>query len=171
MISGASAPIGCTVSPPVGDDYLNGGGHTIEHQVQQKARGRGRWASENPGAARLAGCVVKGGRAIAALPDVSAEDALVKLRRAHDIGGGHLDVADFAVCPIGSHRELLQEGSQPGIGMWILEQGPATLAHLLLTRGWHLQLVDLVVVWYVKPTRWNFPGSCGVKCFARGPDS
>jgi hypothetical protein len=44
--------------------------------------------SENPAAAYLAGCVVKGGMAIAALPDVPVEYAFVKLRRARDIAGG-----------------------------------------------------------------------------------
>jgi len=61
---------------PVGDDSVNGVGHTIDHHIQQKAGCRGRWASENPGAAYLAGCVVKGGLAIAALPDVPAEYGL-----------------------------------------------------------------------------------------------
>jgi hypothetical protein len=52
----------------------------------------------------LAGRVVKGGAAIAACPDVPAEDPFVKVLRARNVGGGHLDVADLAVRKRGRHQ-------------------------------------------------------------------
>src|SRR5689334_9037303 len=59
---------------PIGHNHVEGCGHTIDHDVDQKARRRSRRAPADPGAAYLASRVVKGGVTITALPDVPAED-------------------------------------------------------------------------------------------------
>lgn len=88
MISGASAPIGCTISPPLATIKSTVAATLSTITYNKRPGAKAGWASENPAAAYLAGCVVKGGMAIAALPDVPAEYAFVKLRRARDIAGG-----------------------------------------------------------------------------------
>jgi hypothetical protein len=51
----------------------------------------------------LAGGVVERGRAVAAPPDLPAEDARVEIGRARDALGRHLDVTDLAVREAGFH--------------------------------------------------------------------
>jgi hypothetical protein len=62
----------------------------IDHRVHLEAGYRGGRPSQDPSAAHLAGRVVKGSLSIAALPDIPAEDALVELGRARNIGSRHL---------------------------------------------------------------------------------
>src|SRR5229473_1483337 len=81
----------------VSDDHVQGRGHTVNHDVKQKAGLGGGRAPDYPCPAHFAGGIVKGGAAITAFPDVPAEDALVEVSRARNVGGGHLDVADLAV--------------------------------------------------------------------------
>src|SRR6266852_7660956 len=57
----------------IGDDSVNGRGHTIDHDVQEEARRSARWASEHPCAAHFSYGVVEGCAAVAAFPDVPAE--------------------------------------------------------------------------------------------------
>src|SRR5437660_12629012 len=66
----------------VGDDGINGRGRAIDHNVKQKAGLCAGRAPEYPGAAHFAGRVIKGRTAIAACPDVPAEDLFVEVRRA-----------------------------------------------------------------------------------------
>jgi len=87
----------------VGEDGVEGGGHAVAQDVKQKG-GR---ASEDEGAADLAGGVVKGGAAIAALADGPVEDLVVEVGRARDVSGGELEVADFSVGGCGGHGASL----------------------------------------------------------------
>jgi len=51
----------------------------------------------DPGPANLADAVIKGGRAVAARPNISAEDVLVKGGGSIDRFGWDLDVTDFSI--------------------------------------------------------------------------
>src|SRR6266481_9677570 len=85
----------------MGDDDVNGGGHTVNHDVKQQAGLGGGRTAEHPRAAHFAGSIVKSGAAVAALADVPAEDAFIEIGRARNVGGGHFDVTDFTVGKFG----------------------------------------------------------------------
>jgi len=87
----------------VGDDRVNTGRNAVNHDVKEKARICGGWAPEYPGAAHFASRIVKGDGAITAFPNVPVKDALVKIGRARDIGGGHFDIANLSVRKGGWH--------------------------------------------------------------------
>src|SRR5437879_1286154 len=96
---------------PIRGDRVNGRGYAVDHDVDQKAwLGCGR-APEYPGAAHLAGRIVKGGTAIAALPDVPAEDPPVEIGRLRNVRGGNLDVADLAIRKRGRHPCSFRRGA------------------------------------------------------------
>jgi hypothetical protein len=104
----------------VGEDGVEGGGHALAHDVEQKAGLGGGRASEDEGAADLAGGVVKGGAAIAAFADGPVEDLVVEVGGARDVGGGEFDVADFSVGGGGEHgcrgRRHFSRGGDVGQG-------------------------------------------------------
>jgi hypothetical protein len=54
-------------------------------------------------AAHFSDGVVEGSAAVAAFPDVPAEDLFAEVRRASNVGGRHLDIADLAVQKGGRH--------------------------------------------------------------------
>jgi len=93
---------------PVDYDRVNGRGHTVHHNVKQEPGLCGGRAPEHPRAAHFAGRIVKSSAAIAAFPDVPAEDALVEVGRARNVRSGHLDVTDFPIRKRGRHRHSLQ---------------------------------------------------------------
>src|SRR2546429_3014785 len=82
----------------VGEDGVEGGGHAVAHNVKQKAGLGGGRASEDEGAADLAGGVVKGGAAIAAFADGPVEDLVVEVGGAGGGGGGGLEGGSFSGC-------------------------------------------------------------------------
>jgi len=100
----------------VGEDGVEGGGHAVAHDVEQKAGLGGGWASEDEGAADLAGGVVKGGAAIAAFADGPVEDLVVEVGGARDVGGGELEVADFSVGVGGGHLGGCHFNGGGGVG-------------------------------------------------------
>ena len=71
--------------------------YAIDHDVDQQADISHWWTIEPPRAAYLADAVVKRFAAVAAGPDVPAEDFLVKCHRAFDIGRRDFYVTDFSV--------------------------------------------------------------------------
>src|SRR6266481_1334465 len=87
----------------MGDDDVNGGGHTVNHDVKQQAGLGGGRTAEHPRAAHFAGSIVKSGATVAAFADVPAEDAFIEIGRARNVGGGHFDVTDFTVGKFGRH--------------------------------------------------------------------
>ena len=100
----------------VGEDGVEGGGHAVAHDVKQKAGLGGGRASEDEGAADLAGGVVKGGAAIAAFADGPVEDLVVEVGGARDVGGRELEVADFAVGGGGGHLGGCHSNGGGGVG-------------------------------------------------------
>jgi hypothetical protein len=64
--------------------------------VEQEARLRRRRTVLHPGAAYLTGRVVKGDLTSVAPPDVPAEDALVEVGAAANVGCGDLNVRDLS---------------------------------------------------------------------------
>src|SRR5258708_7412888 len=87
----------------VGDDGLHGYRYAVDHDVRHQAGCCAGRASENPGAAHLAYGIVKGDAAVVAFADVPSEYALVELRRASNVSGGHLDVAELSLSQKRSH--------------------------------------------------------------------
>src|SRR5258708_11344754 len=81
----------------VGDDGLHGYRYAVDHDVKHQAGCCAGRASENPGAAHLAYGIVKGDAAVVAFADVPSEYALVELRRASNVSGGHLALRDPSV--------------------------------------------------------------------------
>src|SRR6266850_3187319 len=62
----------------VSNDGVDGCGYAVNHDVDQEAGLRRRSAAEHPCSAHLAHRVVKGGTAVAALPDLPSENLFVK---------------------------------------------------------------------------------------------
>jgi len=82
---------------PMGYHRVNRRSHTVNHDVNQEAGlccGR---APQHSRAAHFPGRIVKSSAAVAAFPDVPAEDPLIELGRARNVGGGHLDVTDLPI--------------------------------------------------------------------------
>src|SRR5215831_17935417 len=92
---------------PDSDDPCQRIGYIVNHYIKQKAELLRRPPSQDPRAAYFADGVVKGDAAIAALAYLPAEDLLIKLCRAGNVGCRHLDVTDFAVGTRGRHRHPL----------------------------------------------------------------
>src|SRR5215469_14294645 len=87
----------------VGGDQINGGGHAVDHDVNQKAWCSGRRAPKHPRAADFVDSIVKRDAAIAPLPNIPAKDTLVEVGGAGNVGGRHFDIANLAVGERGSH--------------------------------------------------------------------
>jgi hypothetical protein len=66
VISGASTPIGCTSSPPVSDDRVDGRRDAVHHDVELETGFPGGRPADHPGAADLADGVVEGRAPVAA---------------------------------------------------------------------------------------------------------
>src|SRR5262245_11582376 len=81
----------------VGDDGVDGRGHAVHHDVNEKPRLRRRRPAAHPTAAHFADRVVERKGAVAPLPDVPAEYFRVEVGRATDVCGRDFYVTDLAV--------------------------------------------------------------------------
>src|SRR5215472_2948726 len=101
---GRIGPDGLHDLPTGGDDRADGRFDAIDHDVDHEAWGGQGRAPQHPGAADLAGCVVKRGAAIGSLANIPAEGLAIELSRAGNVSSRHLDIADFSVRS-GGHGE------------------------------------------------------------------
>src|SRR4029077_5854866 len=95
-----------------GPDRLDRPGGARNHDVDHQPRLRCDGPAEDPGAADLIDSVIERRRAIPSLPGLPAESATVELGGYLDVGGGNLDVADFAGSIVRRHRAILRSSSR-----------------------------------------------------------
>jgi hypothetical protein len=93
----------------MGDDCLQSRLYTIDHHVNEKAGNGRRRSSLNPGTAYFADAIIEGSRAVTALLNIPAKDALVEFGRAGYVGGGDFDVTDLSVAKGGRHGEFFPD--------------------------------------------------------------
>ena len=168
MISGASAPIGCTISPPLATIQSTESAtlSTITYSKRPGAEAGGRRRTQV-----LLTSPVVSSKAVWPSPRcrMFQPNTVCKTPPSARYRWRASQCSRFCrFARAGGIGSSFKGGRNRGFACGFSSRVQYTL---LLARGSHLQLVELVVVWYEKPTRWNFPGSCGVKCFARGPDS
>src|SRR5215510_16158058 len=104
----------------VGDNLVNGGGHTINHNVKEEPGIFAGRPSEHPGPAHFTHAVVESDAAIGTFPDVPAERFPVEVGRALGVFGWHFDVADFSVGKRRRHQQTLPQilAVQPSYTAW-----------------------------------------------------
>jgi hypothetical protein len=81
----------------VTDDRLDGSRHVVDHDVEQQARVRRRWSSDDPCATDLANAVVECDSPSGRSPDPPAEYRLLERGGTLDVDSRNLDVAQLAV--------------------------------------------------------------------------
>jgi len=82
---------------PVRDDRVEGRRNAVDHDVKEQARRPAGRSAANPGSAHFSSRVIEGNSTVPTLPDRPAEDLSIKIGRALDVRGGHLDITNFAV--------------------------------------------------------------------------
>src|SRR4051812_2355743 len=85
----------------------NGFGDAVDHDVDQQAHLRHRFAMQNPRTADLADAIVECDAPIAAGPDVPTENLSVERNRGLDIDRRDFDIADFSVTECRLHGVLI----------------------------------------------------------------
>ena len=96
----------------VGNDRVNGRGHAVHHNVNEKARLRRRFAAHHPRPGYFAGRVVECSVTLTVSPESPTENFGVEIRRTLVVECGNLDVTNFAVC--------IRGGRQVSFGLLLL---------------------------------------------------